>query len=949
MDLSDLNAEQKQAVEHDQGPILVVAGAGTGKTEVIVRRMAHLIRAGKAKPSEILAVTFTEKAAREMENRLVDMVGYLYDGRIMTFNAYGEDLLSRYGLEVGYGRLQLINQAQQRILITENIDQFDLDYFAPISSPERYVAELARYFSKLKNELIDPVIYEKYASKLNQAAKEREEKFEAKRQLELARAYSVYTRICRERDLIDFDDQILLSLELLEQRPNLLKQEQAKLKYILVDEFQDTNLAQSRLLYTLAAPPHNLMVVGDDDQSIYKFRGAAISNILAFRERYPDSQLVVLTKNYRSAQPILDMAYQLIQHNNPDRLEQRESISKHLTGSVKGEKPQLMRFDTTELEADYLATELATRGKKGQPDGTVAILLRKNNQAGPVLHALERRGVAYELVGQSQNLYQQKEIQYLLYFLQFCVDPTDSTSLYHLLAGDVFKVPVALLRELAAQAKRQTISLWQLLKLDQPLGLADTLERLNRLSGQLPHKSVGELAYNFLEETGYIKQLVEQAENDPRYDYAIVSLNQYFKTLGDYERVAKDRSAVGYVGQLPGLIEAGETFETGEADLASAAVQVMTVHRAKGLEFDSVYIYDVSAGAFPTRNLAQPLVIPDEMVWHEVLPGGDWHLAEERRLMYVAMTRAKKRLILTYSPDHGGKLLKQPSPFLAEAGLVTAPLASSRRPLKQLEQIELFGQREIEPVAQLPRFYDGDRLSLSVRQVIDYLECPAEFRWVHILQVPERPSPALMYGNIIHHVIQRYHQASRWEGVKVEDLVQILKDEWKNEGFLSRGLQERSLAQAEQTIRNFYARESATKRQPTEFERSFSVEFPELKLIVNGRFDAVYKEEETEVRDYKTGAPRITDQEKADKAARTNLQLAIYALAWQRLTGQLPDRLTLDFVDVGLIGATSKSPKQIQTLEDKLREAVTGIRRGDFSPSGNCTRHRHSQIYEEIT
>jgi DNA helicase-2/ATP-dependent DNA helicase PcrA len=320
-ELGDLNTEQLAAVLHDQGPVLVIAGAGTGKTQVITRRIAHLISTKKAQPHEILAVTFTDKAARQMEERLDLILPYgIVDTKVMTFHSFGSEILERFGPEIGLdARLGLLNQTQQLIFLKEHFDELKLNYFAPIASPDSLLFSLVGYFSRLREELIQPQDYIDLAKQLGKKAVGEAEHLEASRQLELARAYYNYQRLLRSNGLIDFSDQVSLALDLLVKRPNLLAKLQTELKYILVDEFQDTNLAQAQLIEKIAGPAGNIMVVGDDDQSIYKFRGAAISNILNFSERYPNAKKVVLNQNYRSSQEILDSAYRLIQKNNPEK------------------------------------------------------------------------------------------------------------------------------------------------------------------------------------------------------------------------------------------------------------------------------------------------------------------------------------------------------------------------------------------------------------------------------------------------------------------------------------------------------------------------------------------------------------------------------------------------------------------------------------------------------
>ena len=340
-----LNRAQEQAVKHRDGPLLVIAGAGTGKTQVITHRIIELLGSG-VHPSEILAVTFTDKAALEMENRVIELLGsYAPDLNIQTFNAFGHSLLERFAFEIGLSSpLGVLNSAQKVVFMRQHFDELGLNYYAPVTRPDRFLAELSSYFSQLKNELITPEIYEKFAQKLIKLAQADAQNQEAMRQKELAAAYKQYIELTRKENVLDFDDQLYLTVELLEKRSNVLAKLQTEIKYLLIDEFQDTNPVQNKLVSLLVGQKQNVMVVGDDDQSIYRFRGAAISNILGFKEEYPKAQQITLTHNYRSSQEILDRAYSLIQYNNPNRLESKYKIDKRLIAQFKGKSPVLKGF-----------------------------------------------------------------------------------------------------------------------------------------------------------------------------------------------------------------------------------------------------------------------------------------------------------------------------------------------------------------------------------------------------------------------------------------------------------------------------------------------------------------------------------------------------------------------------------------------------------------------------
>lgn len=960
VDLKHLNREQRAAVEHDKGPMLVVAGAGTGKTQVITYRVAYLIEKLKVKPSEILAVTFTDKAAREMEARISEVMGkYVLDVNITTFNSLGNDLLKRFAYDIGLTpNLKLLNPAQQVVFLKDHLDELALDYYAPVTNPEGLLAELAQYFSKLKSEQITPPQYTKFVQKLTKQANSDDERLEAASQHELALAYRQYHQLARQKGVVDYDDQVYLPVELLEKRPNLRAKLQAEIRYVLVDEFQDTNKSQSALIDLVVGQSRgggNIMVVGDDDQSIYRFRGAALSNILEFKQRYRRAKQLPLLENYRSTQAILDSAHQLIQHNNPDRLEAKYGLDKRLRGQIKGKSPQLKACLSIEEEAEWVAADIASRLKKGQTASEIAILLRKNQQARILEKYLEKAGVDFIIIGQTSDLYQQPVVKLLLNFLRTVVEPSDNESLYHLLVSPVYQLDPAALRKAVASARRSRTTLEAALDdipdlPSQQAKVASTLlDQLSQWRQLLPTISVGQLCYKFLEDSGYLHRLIREAKNEPSLDQDINQLNQFFTTLKDFEAVASDDSAVGYVNSLPALLGSGERLALEDLpDIYGQKVRLLTVHKAKGLEFEVVYLFDMTQGNFPARARPSSLEVPAELSPEPASLGANPQLQEERRLMYVAMTRAKRELIMSYSIDHGGKTPRKPSLFIGEA-LGEYPLLAQLPELKsRTSQIELFkarGRSQASSGSPLPpSFWDGETLILSEQQIETYLRCPAEFKLRYLIGPPQPLTFALEYGNLMHSLIQFYNRARLSKrSVKLTELMEFLKSNWPVEGFLTPGHEQRSLAQAKTTLRRFYQREQKAKHYPRYIERSFSCELDEFKAVIKGRFDAVYEDDgDVEIRDYKTGAPRVSNQAKANERTKSNLQLAIYALAWQRLAGQLPGRVSLDFIDSGWLGSATKTERQLQTVQQKIGRTVEGIRAGDFRP--NIQRFGHSLI-----
>jgi DNA helicase-2/ATP-dependent DNA helicase PcrA len=431
-----LNKGQLGAIKHKKGPLLIIAGAGTGKTTVITERIKYLISSGLAKPSEILALTFTEKAAREMEERVDKVMPYGYTQMwISTFHSFCDRILRNEALHIGFDpKYKLMTQAGSVQFVRNNLFKFDLNYFRPLGNPTKFVAGMLQHFSRLQDEDISPKEYAEWVGKqetrLHSSKKSsgeaEEERKEVEKWLELARAYKTYDGLKTKGGLMDFGDLIVKTLLLLRKRPNVLREHKKKFKYVLVDEFQDTNYAQNELAMLFAGKGKNanITVTGDDNQSVYRFRGAAISNILQFKKVYPKAKVINLKQNYRSTQKILDKAYKLIQHNNPDTLEAQLGIDKNLISVRKpkgGADIKFIHKDRVENEADSVAKEIdllvgassvpnkSDRRKPKINYGNVAILVRANNHAEPFIRAFQRRGIPYQFLGPGR-LFKQPEV-----------------------------------------------------------------------------------------------------------------------------------------------------------------------------------------------------------------------------------------------------------------------------------------------------------------------------------------------------------------------------------------------------------------------------------------------------------------------------------------------------------------------------------------------------------
>jgi DNA helicase-2/ATP-dependent DNA helicase PcrA len=951
-----LNAAQREAVAHDTGPLLIVAGAGTGKTTVITRRIASLIAQAKARPEEILALTFTDKAAAEMEARVDELVPYGYaDVEIATFHAFGDSLLRGHSLEVGLKNdFSVLSRAEQVIFLRDRLFELPLVRYRPLGDPTRHLQALITLVSRCKDEDIAPEDYAACAARLQaQAAASPEDadlRDHAAAQVELAATYARYQELMAREGNIDFGDQIVLALRLLRARPHVLNFYQRRFRYVLVDEFQDTNYAQFELVKLLAARHKNVACVLDDDQAIYRFRGAAISNVVAFLEHFRDTRQIVLTENFRSHQPILDAAYRLIVHNNPDRLEVKSGIEKHLTAvrEPPGPDPHHLHYETATQEADAVAQMVRERVERGTwAYGDVAILVRSNDDADQFLRSLNLRGIPWTFSGNA-GLYGRPEVRLLIAFLRAVAHPDDSVSLHYLASSDLYQVPIVDLTRCATHADRKHRWLFDVLRevSDIPelaeelteeariaiLHLVADLVRYMELGREMP---TGELLYQFLVDSGWLARMSRAAS--ARDEAEVQNISKFFRRILDASKALKYDNVREFVKHLDALIDAGEDPAVAEADVETPAVRVLTVHKAKGLEFPVVFLVHLVQGKFPVQKRRDALELPVELI-KDLLPTGDFHAQEERRLFYVGMTRARRELFLTSARDYGGTRERKVSQFVLEA--LDLP-KDAARPFKgkAVEEIERFAPPPAQDSSDLVPIPDDEELLLSHKQVDDYKTCPLKYRYVHLLRVPILRHHTVVYGSTIHAVVEFYLKR-RVEGnyTSLEDLLAEYDRKWLNQGFLTWEHQEARKAAGREALARFWHQEEAEGGKPTYIEKDFAFDVGHNR--VRGRFDRVDEDLlGAVIVDYKTS--EVTRQKDADRRVGESLQLKMYALAWREMTGRLPQRVELRFIESHVTGRQTPTDEDAQEAIAAVQAAAAGIRarRFEATPSRQACRY----------
>jgi DNA helicase II / ATP-dependent DNA helicase PcrA len=965
-DLKSLNAEQLQAVTHGDGPLLIIAGAGTGKTTVVTTRIQNLILEKKIPPNNILALTFTEKAAAEMESRVDEIMPFGYTQMwIETFHAFADRILRAEAIHIGLNpSFDLLTEAESLLFLRKHLFEFELEYFRPLGNPMKFLQGMLSHFARLKDDDISPDNYLEFAQKM------KGEEDEVKKTLELANAFKKYEELKAKMGVMDFSDLISNTLNLFRTRKNILSQYQDMFQYIMVDEFQDTNYAQNELAILLAGDKQNITVVGDDDQSIYRWRGAAISNMIQFRSHFPKAKIVTLTKNYRSTQNILDSSYKLIQNNNPDRLEVKEKIDKKLVSQreVKGDEPEFIYTAKAEEEAEEVAEKIMELVKKHNfKYNDFAILVRANDHATPFQRALERRRIPYQFLGPG-HLFQQSEIKDLVAYLHALANFEDTSAVYRVITQPVFDVEARDVASLLNFAKKNNNSLFEAMEQVDESGLtAEGKEKVKRIVemmkrhlGKIPHETAGQILYYFFEDSGLLGHYLDP--KSARTEKEAQNVAKFFEKLQNFAANRDDASVFAVVDWIDLSMELGESPLAADIDWSqNNAVNILTVHSSKGLEFSVVFVVNLVTQRFPSRDRKEQIPVPEQLI-KEVLPTGDESLQEERRLFYVAMTRAKDNLFLTASKFYGeGKRERKLSPFIAEAigeGTIKNIMKKqvTTAPGQQLSLLEILNSNIQNQSSDnnLASQQSNNSITpvnyISYSQIATFLACPLHYKLRYILNFPSTPSPALSYGISVHSSLRDILLGNR-SGEKIDNEIikNILKKNWIRDGYSGKTHEQKTYDQAEKILFEFWKNYEKEKPNTVGIEAPFNFWLGKVKA--GGRIDRVDKLDgnKIEIIDYKTGKNMLTD-----KKAQDDLQLSFYALAatevHDQIFGKKPDEvvLTLHYLEPNEKVSTMRTKEDLENAKKKILDIVSEIENSDFRCSGGmmCKNCEYNMLCE---
>jgi DNA helicase-2/ATP-dependent DNA helicase PcrA len=958
---SELNEAQKRAIAHGDGPLLVIAGAGTGKTRVITERIRSLFERDDSLLGEnVLALTYTIKAAGEMLRRVKKACGQRAAGiTINTFHGFCEGILRE-----GAPHRKPIQPVDHWILLRRNMRRLQLEKYRRLAEPGQFLTDFITFFSRCQDELVSVERYQQYAddcaAKLESESAQldaetyRERLEEVEKQLEIARAYRASEELLHEKNVVALNGLIVEAVKLLESDAELRERLQKRFRHILVDEFQDTNIAQLQLLELLTARPRNIVAVGDNDQAIYRFRGASFGSFKLFLERFAgwregqDSTQfrVLLKENYRSTPNILRVATQVIAQN-----ETSADFPNKVLDATKpeGEHVRIAELATADEEALWVAGQIERGHKARKKWSDYAVLYRQHAHRDLLVPELARRKIPFVI--SRLSILDHPLVKDALAYLRLIARPYDDVSCARVLAASAWGFEPRELVRLAERARKdgKRATIYDVLQLPQGklpfdasnAALGELLEFLGEQRKSMWRRTAPEMLSDLIE---WLQIAARATMQDHKY---VKRLTEFAK---EWEAKSETRKLAEFLEYLDYFQQANETI-TLEDDAPGDAVQLMTVHGAKGLEFPQVFVLRVNNRAFPAGERQPLFTFPVELMKEE-LPQGDFHTQEERRLFYVALTRAEEKLTLTTLTEKRGKvptfiedILMEPKvkrrDVLQIAPKVLVPverpqgtaglgaqglLFAAQGPAKVFSRITNWA-KTFHPAAPEP-------LTLSPSAVMGYRACPQHFLFEKLWSIEGEAKATWTFGRVIHATIRRaVAELKKGRKLPFEEAQRIYEAEWSAIGYEDDYQEQEYKKDGLEQLKTFYEALVETRPEILEQEKTFELDL-ENNVIVKGRIDQINSLgcKDVEIVDYKTG------KAKKDSEANKDLQLSVYAIAAKEIFELNPVRLVFHYLQDNKRQTTTRSAKQLQEAQKIVQEVAAEIRAGEFvaKPGFQC-------------
>ncbi|MFH1778719.1 MAG: ATP-dependent DNA helicase [Candidatus Omnitrophota bacterium] len=978
--LQDLNPEQLVAVTTVGGPILIVAGAGTGKTRVITHRLAHLIDRYSLSPSQVLAVTFSKKAASEMLDRVESLIEEYKDEMwVMTFHSFCHRILRDWGFEIGLpSKFRLLDRIEQWIFFKKILGDLGLKYHFKLADPTDCIYGFLRFIGRAKDEFIFPDEYAAYA-------KANEDETERKKQMEIARVYKTYQEKMQGAGCLDFGDLILNAIRLFKTHPDILDRYRKQFRHILVDEFQDTNIAQIELVALLASEERNICAVGDDDQAIYRFRGASYASFLKFREKFPDVKSLRLTQNYRSTKKILEVAGRLIKHNDPDRYDPGKEL---WTENSAGAGIELINVLNYSQEAMMVVNKIksvyAALPEEERSYSNFAILYRAHAHRNEAIKRLVAEKIPHIVIG-GLSLFEQDEIKDIISYLRLIDNPKDSLSAFRVCSIPYYGIDLAEIVKLNTCAKDSEISLYDALdKLNQIDISEDTKSKLSAIKQtlvELIHTAqkddLSEVINKLFDRTRYLLNLTSSLEEENVTK--ILNIARFQRFINGYLEEHEDHTLSSFLEYLNSYIEAGGSLEGDELIEGAEGVQLMTIHQAKGLEFKYVFVIGLVQNRFPTRKRPEQIYFPEELM-KEKLPKGDYHTQEERRLCYVSMTRAKEKLYLSFMDKpyqkasrfindvikpkdkaidliDGGKLEKDVIDVL-DIGLTTSDITKFRYQQRIWDIISTFIKKlnkdvvpeclkklevELYKICEEAKVVTGlsvpallgtthitipKALRLSYTQIYTYETCPLKYKFAYIYNIPGKPSAARQFGTDIHNVLKEFYDRCKGGVILTfDELLKLFEKHWTPTGYPNKVQAGSYKVEGERILKEFYKNNEGKFKAPLYVEEEFLFKIGEHGL--KGYIDRIdpLPDGTVEIIDYKTGGLKENSN-----SSKSQMQLDIYAIATEKVLKLRPSKLSLYYLKTNEIVSKIRNEDDMNAVMNTIEADIKKIVEKNFEP-----------------
>jgi DNA helicase II / ATP-dependent DNA helicase PcrA len=948
---SELNEAQRRAVEHREGPLLVIAGAGTGKTRVTTERIRYLLETDSTLSGEsILGLSFTDKAAGEMKARVVRAVGERGKAvTLKTFHSFCESLIRGANPD----RL-MIDKVDHWILLRRNLARLQLDRYRRLAEPGQFLNDFVEFFSRCQDELVSWQDYQRYADQLAgeleaerhslepDVLAEREE--QVARELEIARAYGASEELLRDKKRSSFGSLITGAVELLERDADLRASLQARYRYILVDEFQDTNIAQLRLLELLTNENKNIFAVGDNDQAIYRFRGASFGSFRLFLERFADwhesrdstPYRVGLTENYRSTPNILRVATQVIAQNSVSADFPKKVLN---ANKPSGEKVRIVELADEREEARWVASELDRLHNASRRWRDFAVLYRAHNHRDELVKELSARKIPFVI--SRLSILDHPLVKDIIAYLRLIATPYDEIALARVLAAPAWHLHPKDLVRYAQRARKDKKKLYDALQSPQPPlpfdplhpAIVELLEFATRQRKTMKRRNAALILADLLQ---WLEAFERASDTDIKYVQRLAKFVQEWEGTSDTRK-------------LPELIEYLEYFEQAggtialDDDAPGDAVRLMTVHGAKGLEFPQVFILRVNKGKFPAAERPRVFEFPTRLM-KEGLPEEQFHTQEERRLFYVALTRAEERLTITTIEEKKGKIppfiedilldpsLKRRDVLQLAPKVASAPAAANSNGLGPVNSLfmpsggppKIFSQ--IADWAETFHPPSPEPLELNSTAVDGYRKCPQRYLFSHLWSLQEGPKATLTFGRVMHATIRRVMaEFRRGNRLPVDEVEHIYETEWSAVGYEDDYQEGEYKKDGLGQLRVFHQLLLSERLEILELEKTFELPV-ENNVVLKGRIDQINAlgRKDVEIVDYKTGKPRNKTE------ARKDLQLSIYALAAKEVLELNPVRLVFHYLQTNERQETTRDAKQLDEALKIVQEVAADIRGGSF-------------------